>query len=134
MLSAGRAKGMRLGVALAMTFAWGVCSVQAQGTRASRDDGSSGQAASARPAGVTIQPNIGTPQKPEYALFSPDKRVLATSDSKRIKIWDIATGRLLRTLEHLAYNTGIAFALDGRTVFAGYKDGSVRIGTSRRGS
>ncbi len=79
-----------------------------------------------RPSSIAIQPNIGTPQKPDYALFSPDKRVLATSDSKRIRIWDIATGRLLRTLEHYAYNTGIVFAPDGQSIWAAYKDGALR--------
>jgi WD40 repeat protein len=85
------------------------------------------QVPSGHPVGITVQPNIGTPQRPEYTVFSPDKHVLATSDSQRIKIWDIATGRLLRTLEHYAYNTGIAFAPDGQSILAAYKDGSVRI-------
>jgi WD40 repeat protein len=76
---------------------------------------------------ITVQPNIGVLERPVYALFSSGNRVLATSDTKRIKIWDLETGRLLRSLEHFAYNTGIAFAPDGKSVFAGYKDGSVRV-------
>jgi WD40 repeat protein len=84
--------------------------------------------ASAKAQGViTIQPNIGVLERPEYALFSPGNRVLATSDAKRIKIWDLETGRLLRSLEHFAYNTSLVFTPDGKSIFAGYKDGSVRL-------
>ncbi|MGO9484370.1 MAG: WD40 repeat domain-containing protein [Rhodomicrobium sp.] len=118
---------MRLRVMLALTLALLSCFFAAEGTSTNRENERQGQAAGAGPADINIQPNIGTPEKPEYALLSPDKRVLATSDRKRIKIWDISTGRLLRTLEHFAYNTGIAFAPDGHSIFAAYKDGAVRI-------
>jgi len=92
------------------------------------------QAPGGRAVKITVQPNIGTPQEPEYTLFSPDKDVLATSDRQRIKIWDIATGRLLRALEHYAYNTGIAFAPDGKSLFAAYKDGAVRVWDTKTGA
>ncbi len=111
---------MRLRVVLVVAIALASSFLQAQRATATAANGRSG-------AGIAIQPNIGTPHKPEAALFSPDKRVLATSDSKRIEIWDIQTGRLLRTLEHFAYNTAIAFAPDGRAIYAGYKDGSIRV-------
>ena len=118
---------MRLRVALVVAIALASSFVQAQVASASSADGNGNQTAGTPAAGMTIQPNIGTPQKPGHALFSPDKRVLATSDGKRIEVWDIATGRLLRTLEHFAYNTAMAFAPDGRAIYAGYKDGSVKV-------
>jgi WD40 repeat protein/uncharacterized caspase-like protein len=85
----------------------------------------------AQPGGVdnmiAIQPNIGSPIKPRYAAFSDDKRVFATSDGRRIKIWDIASGRLLRTLEHFAYNRAIAFHPDGKHLVGAYRDGTIKI-------
>jgi hypothetical protein len=88
--------------------------------------GGSAGAASNNPL-ITIQPNIGASTKPGYATFSPDKKVLATSDGTRIKIWDVASGRLLRTLEYFAYNRGIAFHTDPRYLIGAYRDGSVKI-------
>ncbi len=117
---------MRLRVALVAAIVLAGSFLQAQLTPASSANGDEGRTAGTAGADITIQPNIGTPQEPAYALFSPDKRVLATSDRKRIKLWEVETGRLLRTLEHFAYNTSMAFAPDGHTLFAGYKDGSVR--------
>lgn len=70
-------------------------------------------------------------------ILSPDGRWLASAgDDKTIKIWDIATGRLLRTLVgHDDSVTSIALMPDGKRIISASKneDDPVRIWSSETG-
>ncbi len=46
--------------------------------------------------------------------FSPDGATLASAGRYYTRLWDVATGRLLITLYHADFMTGLAFSPDGR--------------------
>jgi WD40 repeat protein len=73
---------------------------------------------------------VGVDSQVEGEVLSPDGRMLATSDDNgRIRLWDIATRRIIATLtdpnrgEGIA---GVAFSQDGR-ILAAADDGNGRI-------
>jgi len=68
------------------------------------------------------------------ATFSPDDKILAFSDAKTIKLYDVQTGALLHTLAgHLDDVISLAFNPDGRVLASGsgsiltQKDNSARL-------
>jgi WD40 repeat protein len=59
--------------------------------------------------------------------FSPDStRLASASHDKTVKVWDVASGKLLRTFEHPSRVHGLAFSPDRRIASCG-GDGSVRV-------
>ena len=112
-----------LGVAIAIValmFGTGETPASAQ-TGARAPDGSGKASQQAAPTSTTersiaigIQPNTGEIDAQGQAAFSPDGRLLAFNENQRIKLWDLATGRPLRSLEHFAYFEQFTFDADGR--------------------
>jgi hypothetical protein len=63
------------------------------------------------------------------AAFSPDGQSLATvGDDKIVRIWEVATGRLVRTMAgHTATIYTLAYSEDGRQLATGGSDMTVRL-------
>jgi hypothetical protein len=61
--------------------------------------------------------------------FAPDGRTaLSGSDNKKLKLWDLASGREIRTFTgHTDRVTSVAFAPDGRTALSGSKDDTLKL-------
>jgi hypothetical protein len=62
------------------------------------------------------------------ATFSPDERILATTDDHGIRLWDVAAQKLIATFRHV-HAENATFSPDGRTLAAtgGDDDSKVRL-------
>jgi WD40 repeat protein len=60
--------------------------------------------------------------------FSPDgKRVATASLDKKVKMWDVSSGKLLLTISHQAEVTSVAFTPDGMHLAAATSDHSAHL-------
>jgi WD40 repeat protein len=67
--------------------------------------------------------------------FSPDGgRVLSGSKNGSVKLWDAATGRLLRTFQADLDVTSVTFSPDGARVLSGSESGSVKLWDAATGT
>jgi WD40 repeat protein/uncharacterized caspase-like protein len=81
---------------------------------------------------VAIVPQAGHGGVIRAVTFSHDGRmVLSASDDKTLKLWESATGRLLRTIEaHSSYVTSVAFlpdGSDGSSAVSGGWEGTLKL-------
>ena len=63
--------------------------------------------------------------------FSPDGKMIASaSRDKTIKLWDVATGKDLRTLiGHQGSVNSVSFSPNGKTVASGSDDNTIKLWT-----
>jgi cytochrome c len=53
---------------------------------------------------------------------------------RTVRLWDIATGREIRRLDHPSGVDAVVFGKDGKTLFSGDKDGTIRIWDTATGT
>ncbi|WP_178379837.1 WD40 repeat domain-containing serine/threonine protein kinase [Cryptosporangium aurantiacum] len=79
-------------------------------------------------SGVAATVMDGSPSAARYAQFSPDARfVVSAGDDHTVRIWDLATGTCLRTLQASARLSSVQFSADARFVLAGTDDGAILV-------
>ena len=87
---------------------------------------------SLRLAGTTIPSDLVTEQRIAY---SPDGKRLAACDGNQLKVYDPASGELLRTLSgHEQDVISVTFSTDGKYIATGSSDTTVRIWDARSGN
>ena len=73
----------------------------------------------------------GSPHGVHAVAFSPDMMILASGGRGSLKLWDVATGRLLLNISGYDWTTGIAFSHDGKRLAVSgmrwYGEGGVTI-------
>jgi WD40 repeat protein len=78
---------------------------------------------------IEIVPQLAHAIWVRSVAFSPDgAQVLSGSEDKPLKLWETATGRLIRTFEgHSAWVDSVAFAPDGARVLSGSTDKTLKL-------
>jgi len=78
---------------------------------------------------VAVYPQMGHSNWVRSVTFSPDGRmVLSGSNDNTLKLWDVATGRELRTFSgHTGIVNSVTFSPDGRQVLSGSYDNTLKL-------
>ena len=75
---------------------------------------------------LTVQPNLGAIDSDGGLLFAPDGKYVAVGNREQVKLWETASGRPLRILEHSAFFERFIFVARGTQILSVHKDGRVR--------
>jgi len=80
-------------------------------------------------ADIEVFPQLGHTRSVNSVKFSPDGRwVLSGSDDGTVKLWDVVTGKEVRTFAgHTDRISSVAFSPDGRQVLSGSNDETVKL-------
>jgi len=78
---------------------------------------------------VAVFPQLGHSDYVNSVVFSPDGRqVLSGSDDKTIKLWDVNTGREIRTFSgHTDWIRSVAFSPDGNRILSYSDDETIKL-------
>ncbi|RKZ88364.1 MAG: hypothetical protein DRR19_12605, partial [Candidatus Parabeggiatoa sp. nov. 1] len=95
--------------------------------------GLAGTAAHAQAPKIVLQ--LGHLSTVLSVAYSPDgQTVVSGSYDKTVKLWEVNTGRLLKTFHgHSSSVTSVAYAPDGQTVLSGSDDKTVKLWSVRTG-
>jgi WD40 repeat protein len=75
-----------------------------------------------------VLPQLGHSEAVTAVAFSPNGRIFASGSGDRtIKVWDVSSGRELRTLRQPDWITTLAFSPDGLTLASGAGDGTIKL-------
>ena len=85
---------------------------------------------------IEIVPQLGHTQSISTVAFSSDgKRLVSGSADNFLKLWDVPTGRLIRTFDgHSSSVNSVAFSPDGRRLVSGSDDRTVRLWDATTGA
>jgi hypothetical protein len=78
---------------------------------------------------VAVYPQLGHSGNVSSVAFSPDgKQILSGSYDNTIKLWDVNTGREIRTFSgHLSRVWSVAFSPDGKQILSGSDDNTIKL-------
>jgi WD40 repeat protein len=88
------------------------------------------------PVNAELVPRLDRSAKIDFVLFSPDgARIASGGADKSIKLWDAASGRLLRTFDGHSDTVGsVAFSPDGTRIASGSDDHTIRLWDAASGN
>jgi hypothetical protein len=76
---------------------------------------------------ITVVPSIGDFRNIGAVSLSPNGQLAAVTSEGGVQIWNIASGRLLRTLKYYAFFDVVMFTPDGSHIISAHKNGHIKL-------